>query len=422
MVGTGVFTSLGFQVGPLPSAFAILVLWLVGGICALCGALAYAELAAALPRSGGEYHFLSVIFHPAVGFLAGWISITVGFAAPVALAAMAFGSYFHGVWPNADPYTLSLILVLAVTGVHLAGTTVGSFFQNAATSLKVALIVIIIAGGAWLAPRQPVQFLPDAAGLSLLGSRGFAESLIYVMYAYTGWNATVYIVGEVRDPARTVPRSIVIGTIFVTVLYLLLNGIFLRVAPMAELAGKPEVAHVAAGHIFGPLGARIMSGFICAGLIASVSAMTWLGPRVSATMGEDWPALSILARRTGTGVPALALIFQGAVVCLLLLTGTFDAVLTYTQFSLTLCSFLGVLGVFVLRHRRPELPRPYETWGYPVTPAIFLAVSGWMLWSTLRAKPVESLAGLGTMMLGLAVYAICPSRREPAKQEGKNLT
>jgi APA family basic amino acid/polyamine antiporter len=411
MIGTGVFTSLGYQVGPLPSGFAILALWLLGGICALCGALSYGELAAALPRSGGEYHFLSQAYHPAAGFMAGWISITVGFAAPVALAAMAFGSYLQGAWPSADARFFAVALVILTTGVHLCGNRAGSWFQNGATTLKIALIAVLIIAGALVTNAQPVNFLPDPHGLSLLTSRSFAESLIYVMYAYTGWNATVYIISEIREPARTVPLSVTLGTLLVTAVYLLLNGIFLHAAPMSELARQQDVAHVAARHIFGELGGRIMSGLICIGLIASVSAMTWIGPRVSATMGEDWPALAALARRTGKGVPAIALLCQAAIVITLILTATFQAVLVYIQFSLTLCSFATVLAVFVLRARQPHLPRPYRTWGYPITPLIFLAVSGWMLWSTLRGKPTESLAGLATMALGLGVWALCPRRK-----------
>jgi APA family basic amino acid/polyamine antiporter len=188
---------------------------------------------------------------------------------------------------------------------------------------------------------------------------------------------------------------------------------------MAELQGKKEVAHVAATHIFGAAGGRVMSALICLGLIASVSALTWIGSRVSSTMGEDWPALRVLARRSRSGVPAIALLFQAVVVSVLLLTATFEAVLTYIQFSLTLCSFLAVLGVFVLRLREPGLARPYRMWGYPVTPLVFLGVSAWMLWATVKGPPMESLAGLATMMLGLGVYVLCPRRTAPAEGEAR---
>ena len=410
MIGTGVFTSLHFQVGPLPSGFAILVLWLVGGVCALCGALAYGELAAALPRSGGEYHFLSKTFHPAVGFLAGWLSATVGFAAPVAAAAMAFGRYFADVVPGASPLVLSLVVVVSVTLVHLRGAQFGAAFQNGATALKILLILIFIVAGAFVKAVPGVSFAPHPGAMDLVLSPPFAFSLVFVMYAYSGWNAATYIVGEVRDPARNVPLAITLGTLIVAALYLALNATFLRVAPMSELGaeGRFEVGYTAATHIFGEAGGRIMAGLICLGLVASISAMTWIGPRVSMAMGEDHRLLAPLARKSRAGVPAVAMWLQLAFVAALLLTATFDQIINYVQFSLTLCSMLAVIGVFVLRVRQPDLPRPYRTWGYPVTPLIFLAISAWMLVFTWQQHRNESLAGLGTLLLGLILYFVSP--------------
>ncbi len=404
MVGVGVFTSLGFQVGGLPSGFTIIVLWLIGGICALCGALCYGELAAALPRSGGEYHFLSRIYHPAVGFLAGWLSATVGFAAPIAAAAMAFGVYFGHVVPGASPVVLSIAVVVVVTAVHLCGVRFGSLFQNVATSFKVLLILGLIGAGMMMAAPQTISFAPSARDPALIASAPFAISLVYVMYSYSGWNASAYIAGEVSDPGRNLPLSLALGTVFVIALYLALNAIFLRAAPMNEMAGQVDVAQVAARHIFGPDGGRLMAGLISFGLISSISAMTWIGPRVAMSMGEDNRALAFLAKKTSAGVPAVALGIQLAIVVALLLTSTFDKVVNYIQFSLTVCSFAAVLGVIVLRWRQPDLPRPYRTWGYPATPLLFLAISLWMMIHQLRERPWESGAGLLTLALGLGVY------------------
>ncbi len=411
MVGTGVFTSLGFQVTSLPSGFTLMALWLLGGLCAFCGALAYGEISAALPRSGGEYHFLSEIYHPAVGFVAGWISAAVGFAAPVALTAIAFGTYFHGVFPEISPVVPSLAVVGLITAVHLGGLGLGSLFQLSTTLLKVLLIAGLVLAGLLMDHPQAISFLPHASDPGLLASTPFAVSLIYVMYAYSGWNASTYVTAEIRDPARNIPRSLAIGTAFVTVLYLGLNAVFLRAAPMSELANQLDVGHVAALHIWGATGGRWMAGLICIGLLSSISAMTWVGPRVTMAMGEDCRALSFLARKTARNVPAIAILTQMGVVVGLLLTAKFQAVLTYLQFSLTTCSFLTVLGVFVLRVRRPQLARPYKTWGYPVTPLLFLAVSGWMMWHIVTEQPIESLAGLGTMLLGLGLYYLSPTRQ-----------
>ena len=408
MVGTGIFTSLGFQVGDLPSGFTIVLLWALGGVCAFCGAVSYGELAAALPRSGGEYHYLSKVFHPSVGFVSGWLSATVGFAAPIALAAMALGKYFSGVCPDASPLAVSIAASVAVTLVHLTGINVASRFQNTATWLKVALILVFITAGFLVTKGQPVTFLPVAGDGKLIASAPFAISLVYVMYAYAGWNATTYIVGEVANPGRTVPLSVALGTLLVSGLYIGLNVVFMHVAPISELAGKLDVGHVAATHIFGEQGGRIMSGLICLGLISSISAMTWVGPRVTMVMGEDVKLLAPLAIKSTGGVPWVALLLQLAIVILLLCFALFDQVLKYVQFSITLCSFLAVLGVIVLRFTQPNLPRPYRTWGYPFTPLIFLGLSTWMLYFTAKGSPTESLAGLGTILLGLVVYFVSP--------------
>ena len=414
MVGTGIFTSLGFQIGDLPSGFAILMLWLIGGGCALCGALCYAELATALPRSGGEYHFLGTIYHPSLGFMAGWISATAGFAAPVALAAMAFGNYLTGVLPGVSPVLASLAVVWLATPLLLADGKWGSRFQNAMTVLKVALILGVIAAGCCAGHSQPVSFLPRPGDGGLIASGPFAVSLVYVMFAYSGWNASTYIAGEVRNPSRVIPLSVGLGTLLVTGLYLAVNAVLMRSTPLAEMAGKVEVALTAGPYLFGPAGTRIMAGLICLGLVSTISAMMWIGPRVMVVMGEDLRGLRWFAGRNPHGTPVRATLVQFGLVNLFLLTARFEQVLTYATFVLQLCSFLTVLGVFVLRYRRPELARPYRTWGYPVTPLLFLAVTAWMLWHILCSKPLESLIGLATAACGLILYLLSVRNPTPS--------
>lgn len=410
MVGTGIFTSLGYQVTDLPSGFSIVVLWAVGGLCAFCGALAYGELASALPKSGGEYQFLSRAFHPCVGFIAGWLSATVGFAAPIALAAMALGKYLSGVTSLISPVTASLAVVIAVTLIHSSGIHVGARFQNVATWLKVLLILVFIGAGLLVTDAQPVSFLPVTGDLKLITSPPFAISLIFVMYSYAGWNAATYIVGEIREPQRNVPLAIGIGTFFVSLLYITLNAVFLHVAPMKELAGQVDVAHVAANYIFGNEGGRIMSGLICLGLVSSISAMTWVGPRVTMALGQDMRILAPFAAVTSGGVPLAALLAQLAIVIVLILTATFEKVLSYVQFSIQLCSCLTVIGLIVLRRTEPDLPRPVRCWGYPFTPLIFITISGWMMTYQLLQQPRESLAGLGTILIGALLYWISPKK------------
>jgi basic amino acid/polyamine antiporter, APA family len=428
MIGTGVFTSLGFQIGDLPSGFVILLLWLIGGICAFCGALCYAELSAALPRSGGEYHLIGRTLHPALGFLAGWLSSTVGFAAPIALAAMALGRYASEIiWSGQDfylaiqipgttwttpPLTSDTLIALAVVGavtlIHFRGAGIGSWFQNTATTLKLALIAFILFQGMTFTPGEAVHFTLQPGDGVLLHSTAFAVSLIYVMYAYSGWNAAAYVVGEIRDPARNVPRALLIGTGLVTVLYVGLNAVFLHTTPAAALKGKIEVGMIAGEYIFGETGGRIIGGFICLGLIASCSAMIWVGSRVSATMGEDIVALRFLSIRDRGGAPRVALLVQLFIIAVLLTTATFEKVLVYIQFGLTLCSVLTVIGLIRLRIREPNLPRPFRVPLFPVAPIIFLGVSGWMLYHIWRDKRDETLAGLVTIALGLVIYFVSP--------------
>ena len=310
MIGTGVFTSLGFQVRDIPSGFSLLMLWVVGGVVAMCGALSYSELAAAFPRSGGEYNFLSRIFHPAVGFLAGWISATVGFAAPVALAAMAFGQYFAGVVPGAPALLLGLGVTILVTLVHLSGTHRGAILQNISTFMKLGLIaVLIVAGFVWGQP-QNISFLPSVADAGYISGTPFAIGLVFVLYAYSGWNAATYIAGEIHEPQKNLPRSIFAALLIVTGLYVLLNAVFLYTTPIDELRGQLDVGLIAGRHIFGEAGGRLIAALICVGLVSSISAMMWIGPRVTMVMGEDIPFLEIFSRRTKNGVPAAALLFQ----------------------------------------------------------------------------------------------------------------
>jgi APA family basic amino acid/polyamine antiporter len=413
MVGTGVFTSLGFQVGDLPSGFVLLALWALGAVFALSGALCYAELAAALPRSGGEYNFLARIYGRPIGFMAGFASATVGFAAPISLAAMAFAKYLHAALPGVPPMLASTGIACLVTVAHLLTLRSSQVFQNVFTGFKLALIAALILAGWLFGPREPVSFLPATGDGALVFSAPFAVSLMYVLYAYSGWNAATYIIGEVRQPARDVPWALIAGTLFVGVLYVALNAVFLLTVPMDKLAGRIDVGHLSAEAIFGAGGGRLMSGLICAGLVSSLSAMTWAGPRVAATIGEDFPVLGFFARRTRGGIPANAVLLQLGIVLLLLWSSTFENVLLYTQVALVVCSLLAVLGVIVLRFRAPELPRPFRCWGYPVTPLLFAAIAVFTLAYTTARHPLQALAGLGTLLLGLGLYFV--GRRVRAK-------
>lgn len=406
MIGTGVFTSLGFQVVDLRSGFTLLLLWLVGGIFAICGALTYSELGAAMPHSGGEYYYLSRIYHPVVGFLSGWVSITVGFAAPIAAAAMALGAYFSSVFPLVSPLIIALLVVIGVSLIHTKNLHLGSNFQQVFTIAKVLLIAILIGCGLFFTNDQGLGFLPSNKDFNLIFSSPFAVSLVYVTYSYSGWNATVYLASEVKEPEKNIPRSLITGTLIVIGLYLLLNFVFLYTTPLDSLAGEVEVGYIVAGQIFGASGAKLMGILISFGLVSSISSMVLAGPRVTQVIGEDIPLFKVLARKNINGIPYYSILLQLAIVIVLLLTSSFDRVITYLGFTLTLSSFITVLGIFVHRFRYPHVCRPYKTWGYPLTPLIFLAISLWMLIFIFIDKPTESLAGIATLLIGLIVYFI----------------
>jgi APA family basic amino acid/polyamine antiporter len=410
IIGTGIFTSLGFQLADIQSGFPLLMLWIIGGIVALCGALCYGELSAALPRSGGEYHFLSHIYHPALGFMAGFISTTVGFAAPIALAAMAFGTYFVGVFGVGSPVVLSFVVVWVVTAFHLRSLQIGSVFQNFATTVKLLLIGTLIITGLFVQTKQPISFFPAHGDAMAIFGGPFAIALVFVMYSYSGWNAAAYITGEIKKPEKNVPRSLLAGTSLVIVIYVLLNAIFLATTPIQELKGQMEVALIAGKHIFGTNGGRVAGAVICLGLVSAISSMTWVGPRVSMSMGEDHWLLRKVSRKNSNGIPTNAIFLQLLIVNVLLLTRSFESVMQYAQFSLLLCSLFAVVGVMVLRATRPEIARPYRVWAYPLPPIIFSVITLWMMFYLLRSKPIESLAGLVTAGVGVLLYFFVRNR------------
>lgn len=417
MIGTGVFTSLGFQLVDIRSGFTLLMLWVVGGITAVCGALTYAELGAAIPRSGGEYVFLSRIYHPAAGFVSGWVSATIGFAAPTALAAITFGTYLSSVFPELSPTWLAAGLVLVLSAVHGSSRRASGRFQRFFTTLKVALIVAFCAAGVVLV-REP-QFVgfvpadgsaPTAGSGSSLFSGAFAVSLIFVSYAYSGWNAATYLTSELENPQRTLPRALAGGTLLVMLLYVGLNYVFLYAAPAEEMVGQLEIGYIAAGHIFGPRGADVMGVTLALLLVSTVSAMVLAGPRVLHAIGEDYETFRFLRRTNARGVPAVAVRTQAAISLLFILTGSFETILVFSGFTMGLNTLLAATGVFILRRREPDLPRPYRTWGYPVTPLVFLLITGWTLAYILIDRPLESGLGLGLIAAGLAIYGFTRRR------------
>ncbi len=414
MIGTGVFTTTGVLLGSLHSPLLVLAVWAVAGVLALCGAAVYAELGAMMPRAGGEYVYLSRAFHPAVGFLSGWIGLLVGFAAPAAAGALAFARYVHAVFPGVPQRPVALALIAAVTCAHLVDVRFGARLQATLTALVVALIVVFIGGaiasgkGDWANLSLTVG--PGAAAVPAGGGAtasvgALALGLVYVSYAYFGWNTAAYVAGEMRDPGRTLPRALVTGTVLVTALYVGLNVVFLWAVPPAALAGQIEVAHVVAAALFGPRGAVLLSSMVALALAGSVSAFMMSGPRISVAMAEDGLFFRALGRVGPRGAPTAAVALQGALAFVAAATATFDPILVYVGFTLTVSAGATVLAAFVLRVREPRADRPHRALGWPLSGLLFIASAIFMTAFAIHDRPRESAAGFLTLLTGGVAYA-----------------
>lgn len=399
MVGTGVFTSLGFQVVALSSGFALLTLWAVGGLLALSGALCYAELGAMYPRSGGEYVYLTEAWSPMLGFIGGFVSMTAGFAAPIAIAAIAFGRYAAQVVEVA-PMLATVIVLSLVSLVHFTGVSRARVFQLTTTGATIVIITAFIITGLVIGPREPISFAPNASAWNEITSAPFAISLIYVVYAYTGWNAIGYVAGEIREPQRTIPRAVIGAVLLVATMYLLLHWVFLRTVPLDALRGTVEVGALSGSRILGDIGGRVMSGIIALVLVATISGFLLAGSRVTQAVGEGVGGLGWLGVRSSDGVPRRALVLQLALIAFLIATASFEAVLAYAGIVLNLMNLLAVAGLMRLRRSAPGLPRPFRTPLYPLTPLVFAALSCWMIVFVVWQRPTVILAALGTLAVG----------------------
>lgn len=421
MIGTGVFTSLGFQLMGISSPFAILMLWAIGGLAALCGALSYAELGTRLPRSGGEYNFLGEIYHPAAGYISGWISATIGFAAPIAAVALAFSSYSAAVIPGGLPpwgrTALALTLIIGMALIHARSRSLSGRTQTGFTAIKVLLIIAFcLAGLFWVDAPQVTSFLPQGGDGSVLLSPEFAISLIYVTYAYTGWNAATYISGELENPQRSLPWILLTGTLLTAVLYVLLHIVFLRAAPMDAMQGEVEIGYIAARGIFGEGGGRIAGAMLALLLISSVSAMTLAGPRALQAIGEDFPTLRWLGRTNKQNVPRNAILFQSAIAAFFALTQSFQTIIVFAGSLLAFNSLLAVLGLFLLRRQQGSKDIPFRVPLYPVVPLVYLAITAFTLVYVVIDAPRNAVGGLILIGLGWLAYGVTKWRESSARR------
>ena len=419
MVGVGVLTTSGYTVAAVGSNQLMLGLWLFGGIVALCGALTIAELSAALPASGGEYIYLYEAYGPPVAFLSGWVSFIIGFAAPIAASAFAAASYLLAPigLPQANGrltvQVVATLAILAFAVIHSSGRGRTVRIHSAVTLLKVGILASFLIAGLAAGWRRGMN-LADRPPLDLGVATAMLFSLIYISYAYTGWNAAAYLAGEIEDPGRRLPWAILIGTAAVIILYLGLNLVYALALPAAEVVRIAErdgfdavapIADLAARRLFGPTWAAPLSVAVGMTLLASLSAYVLTGPRVAFAMARagHFPAIAgRLSARSRT--PAVATAMQVTWALVLLWTGSFESIVIYSGVGVALFSMLAVSSVYVLRRIRPDLPRPFRTPGYPIVPAVFLAVMGLLSLMAFAQRPWASLYSLLSILAGLPVY------------------
>lgn len=435
MIGTGVFTSLGFQLMGLSQLGTIIVLWLLGGLIAICGALTYAELAAHLPGSGGEYHYLSRLMHPGIGFMAAWVSATVGFSAPIALAATALAHYglpddghgFLGLG-NTGLKLFASGVIITIAFIHSLSLKQGSRFQVFFTATKVLVMIGLIMAGAWLLVNNNATMEANGINPSVTSSSGwreilsapFATSLIYVSYSYSGWNAATYLSADVERPQRNVPLALLIGTALVTLLYVGVNWSFMQMAPATMLKGELEVGGAAINHAFGEAAGRSLSTLIAILLLSTISAMLMAGPRLLAALGAQVGKLSFLSWQTSGGLPWLATVMMTSISLVFIWTGTFESIMAFSGGVMSLFTMLTTASVFILRYKHgPGSINEQQALRaglfkmplYPVPALIFLSLNAYMLFFLALDRPLAFAASAALVAGGSIIYWMSSARQ-----------
>ena len=411
MIGAGIFTTSGLLMSDLGNPLVMLALWVVGGIIALCGALAYGELGAAIPHAGGEYAFLSKLYHPLFGFLSGWTSLIVGFSAPIAASAIGLTEYLTRAFPqlvlHGDPGILkkvvSISVILLFTGIHMRGLEFGARIQNLLTVSKVMLIACLIGAGLLLGSGSIQHFAEGATfSFSIEGWKKLGLSLMWIMFAYSGWNASTYIGSEIKNPTKHIPGSLLLGTGLVMLLYICLNIVFVYAVPPEEMKGVIAIGGLAMGKLFGPSAEAIFSLLISFALLSSLSAFIILGPRVYYAMAKDRLFFQGLVQvHPRFGVPSRAIALQGAISSVMVLSGTFDQILTVMGFALGIFPLFAVAGVFRLRSSgTTKTMSSRHLWA----PLVYLAMGACILLLSFFQRPAESSIAILTVLIGVPVY------------------
>ncbi len=422
MVGTGIFTTSGFIMQELGNPQTMLLCWTAGGIFALCGALCYGELGAMFPKAGGEYIFLRESYGKGMAFLSGWISLIVGFSAPIAASAIAFATYFFSTLPDfpdlqfnlpflgitiavISPVTImatSVIIIFSL--IHFHSLSLGATIQNVLTLFKISLIIVFVAAGLFAGHGSTDHFTGEL-DLGLIFQDRFAISLIFVSFAYSGWNAATYLGGEIKNPGRNIPLALFTGTLLVMFFYLLLNVVYIYALSPKQMSGVLEVGTKSADQLFGGRIGKYFSGAIAVGILSVLSAMIMTGPRVYYAMARDGVFFKLFGRLNKIHrTPASSIFLQAGIAIIMVVSASFDKLLLYIGFTLSLFAMLTVAGMMVLRIRKPDIMRTYKTFGYPVTPLLFILGNLWIIYYCIKSRPAASMFGAGTIGLGMLIY------------------
>lgn len=419
MVGAGIFTTSGLLMAGLHNPILMMVLWVIGGIIAICGALSYGELGAAMPGAGGEYLFLSRLYSPLYGFLSGCVSFIVGFSAPIAASALGFSEYFCRAVPGLPASLekagimnamwtgkmLAVGVILIFTFIHYRGIKYGARIQNVLTVLKVTLILILLIAGFTSGKGDLSNFTrggsiaPGIAGWKTIGL-----SLMWIMFAYSGWNAATYLGSEIKNPSKVLPRSLLYGTFIVIILYLGLNTLYIYGINPEKMKGVISVGGLAMGNLFGRSADILFSLLIAFALFSSLSAFIIIGPRVYYSMAKDGLFFKTAGRiHPKFQVPSNSIVFQCIIAIIMVLSGTFEQVLTYMGFALGIFPILTVFGVVIQRRNNPDALRLP---GYPIAQIVFIISGLLILGLSYAERPIESSIAALTVIAGIPAYYI----------------
>jgi len=413
MIGAGILTTTGLMANHLPSPFWILLCWIYGGLIAMAGALCYAELGTRMPEVGGEYIYLKKLFHPVLGFLTGWTSLIVGFSVPIASSGLGFAEYMfagfdffaeHGSSLEVMLKKLTAIfIILLFTSIHYLGTKVGSKVQNVLTVIKIISVLglaslgLILGGGSWsnLTNNVNEPFTVISIGTAMM----------FVMFSFSGWNASTYIAGELKNPKKSIPISLALGTLAVIIIYLAINFFILHSVPYSELKGNIAVLEIASVKAFGEWMGNGLSLLVGIALLSSLSAFIMIGPRVYFAMARDGLFLPFASKlHPKYGVPGRSILIQAMIAILMVSIGSYEQLIIYIGFALNIFPWLAIIGIFIARKRKIGDSTAVKTWGYPIVPIFFLISSlGLMVFNYIN-RPVESSAAIITVLLGIPFY------------------